>query len=148
MTSTTTTTAKRPRFVRVALQDVVVDGGPVRLGSVLTYALAVNLRKLDGVVVACMAEVRALIEQEGAHQLVGCADESCLAEIADALGADVVFSVSVARLGQENVVAARTIDSATGQAKTTSHRVAAAPARRCSRSSAPSSRESSALSAQ
>jgi hypothetical protein len=36
-----------------------------------------------------------------------------------------VFSVSVARIGQENVVAARTIDATSGQAKTTSHRVPA-----------------------
>jgi hypothetical protein len=115
-----------PHVRRVALQDIVVEGENPRLGPVLSDALVAELRKLASLSVISMVEVRALLAQEAAKQLAGCTSQSCVAEIADALGADIVVSGAVAMVGGEWSVSLRRADLGAGFAtKTVSRRVEA-----------------------
>ena len=98
------------KAVRLAVYELKVDGVDERLGRVVTDAVVLELRKLKRVSVVSMEEVRAMLDLEAQKQLLGCADDSCLAEIADSLGVDGVVIGSLARLGDEHVFGLRRID--------------------------------------
>ena len=77
----------------------------------MTAGLVQEIRKLKGVSVIGMDEVRAMLDHEAQRQLAGCeADSDCLAEIAGALGADTLVVGSMARVGDEHVLALRRIE--------------------------------------
>jgi hypothetical protein len=83
-----------------------------RTGRIVADNLVAELRKLGGLSVVSMDEVRAMLELESERQLLGCSDESssCLSEIADALGADVVVSGRIATLDGARVFSLRRLD--------------------------------------
>jgi hypothetical protein len=116
-TTTTTTTAEAPARVvrRIAVYDVVASGLAPHLGPLMQSALTTELRKLDGAIVVGMDEIRTMLDREAARQLSSCdEDESCLAGIADALGAQTLVTTSVAALSADEVtVTATRIDTAT-----------------------------------
>jgi hypothetical protein len=88
------------------------DDLPERTGRIVADNLVAELRKLGGISVVSMDEVRAMLEMESERQLLGCSEDSssCLAEIADALGADVVVSGGIATLDGARVFSLRRID--------------------------------------
>ncbi len=90
--------AEAPHLRRIAVADLQVAGVEPRVVRVVTDNLVAELRKLDGVSVLGLDEVRAMLEHESNRQLVGCpADQgSCLAELVDALGADILVTGSIA----------------------------------------------------
>ena len=105
-----------PRLARVVVQDVVVDAGidgATRLRAIFTSALVSEVRKLDGVSVVGLDEVRALLDHEADKQLVGCDEKGCLAEIADAIGADVVVTARLSTIAGSHVLAVRRLDAVT-----------------------------------
>lgn len=106
---------KKTRALRVALTDVRGAGLSPQLSNVVTESLLEELRKLERVSVIGMGEIRALLDVEATKQLAGCTEESCLAGIADALGADAVVSVDVAVLEGQTVVALKRIDQRNGE---------------------------------
>ena len=83
-----------------------------RTGRIVADNLVAELRKLGGISVVSMDEVRAMLEMESERQLLGCSEDSssCLAEIADALGADVVVSGGIATLDGARVFSLRRVD--------------------------------------
>jgi hypothetical protein len=86
------------RFLRVAVYDLSVDGVEPRVGRFVTDAFVAELRKLEGVSVVAMDEVRAMLTHEAQKELVGCHEgASCLSEIGDALGVDELVVGSLAR---------------------------------------------------
>lgn len=96
---------------RVAVQDFVVEGVDSRVARVVQESLVEEVRKLERVSVISMEEVRAMLDLEAQRQLVGCDEEaSCLAEIAGALGADVLVTGTVARVGDEHIIGVKRID--------------------------------------
>jgi hypothetical protein len=100
-----------PTAQRVAVTDL--DAGDVdpRLVRVATEALLTELRKLKGVAIIGSDEIRAMLEAEAQRQLVGCEEESgCLAEIAGALGADVLLVGAITDVGEERLLALKRID--------------------------------------
>lgn len=111
--ATSTTAARALR--RIAVYDVVTTGLPPHLGPLMQSALTIELRKLDGAIVVGMDEIRTMVDREAARQLSSCdEDESCLAGIADALGAQTLVTTSVAALSVDEVtVTATRIDTAT-----------------------------------
>ena len=105
---TTTTTAPKAAtgLVRIAVTDVTTDGSvDGRVSRVFADSVVAELRKLERASVISMDEVRAMLAVEANRQAVGCTDDkSCLAEIADALGADVLLSGAVATVGDQRVL--------------------------------------------
>lgn len=113
----TTTTSPSPapgpealRSQRVAVTELGVDGVDARVARVFSSSLVFELRKLERTSVLGLDEIKALLDLESQRQLMGCSGEnSCLAEIADALGADVVVLGSVARVGDTHVVSLKSV---------------------------------------
>jgi hypothetical protein len=111
---------------RVAVRDLEVDGVNPRLARVASDALVAELRKYRRVSVIGMDELRVLLEQEVEKQIAGCDEESaCLAELTEALGADVLVTGSVALVGEETVVAIRRLNQRTAKGITATRRVKA-----------------------
>lgn len=110
-------TVSATRFLRVAVYDLAVDGVEPRVGRFVTDAIVAELRKLDGVSVVAMDEVRAMLAHEAAKELVGCTEgPSCLSEIGDALGVDELVVGNLAVVGSVSVVTLRRIDQANAKA--------------------------------
>ncbi len=88
----------KPRSaLRLALPDVKVSGDlPQRQVALLETALLAEIRKLEGVSVIGMSEIRQMLSFEYQRQMLGCqADGQCLAEIAGALGVDEMVHAQV-----------------------------------------------------
>jgi hypothetical protein len=103
-------------FVRVAVYELEASGVEPRIARIVTEAILAELRKLEGTSVVGMDEIRAMLDYEANRQLVGCeADASCLAEIAGALGADIVVIGSLARVGDESIFGVRRLDQKSAQ---------------------------------
>jgi hypothetical protein len=111
-----TPTPSSPSSARAVLRVVVTeldrsDDLPERTGRIVADNLVAELRKLGGISVVSMDEVRAMLQMESERQLLGCSDDSsCLSEIADALGADVVVSGGIATLDGARVFSLRRVD--------------------------------------
>ncbi|MDP2343153.1 MAG: hypothetical protein Q8O67_19505 [Deltaproteobacteria bacterium] len=95
----TTTT---PAVLRIAVYGLTQSGLEDRVAQVATASVTSELRKLSGASVIGMDEVRAMLDLEAQKQLIGCDDESCLAEISAALGVDVVVTGGLAAVGGEH----------------------------------------------
>jgi hypothetical protein len=105
-----TTSAGAARGRRVAVTTLGVDGVDDRVARVFSSSLIYELRKLERTSVLGLDEIKALLDLEAERQLLGCSGEnSCLAEIADALGADVVVLGSLARVGDTHVVSLKSV---------------------------------------
>lgn len=103
------------RLVQIAVYDLEM-ADDARLGRLLTDQLVVELRKLSGASVIGMTEIKAMLDHEAAKSMVGCEeDESCLADIAGALGVDVIVIGSIGKVGNEHVVGMRRIDQRNAQ---------------------------------
>jgi hypothetical protein len=102
--------------VRIAVQRVTVTGDlSPRLEPLFTASLVTELRKLEGVSVIGMDEVRALLAIEAQNQEAGCDKDSCLNELADALGADLVVTAALAELDGAHLVSFRRLDARTSK---------------------------------
>ena len=120
-TSASTTPRRSP--LRVAVYDLGVSGDvDARVGRIVTDAFVVELRKLQGVSVVSLDEVRALVAHEATRQAAGCVDDSCLAEVADALGVDVLVTGSLSTLGAERVIVVRRLSTTDATAAATATR--------------------------
>ncbi len=84
-----------------------------RTARIVVNNLVVELRKLSGFSVIGMDEVRTLMKAEANRQLAGCGEEgSCLSELADALGADVIVAGRIGVIDGATTLSLRRIDSA------------------------------------
>jgi hypothetical protein len=81
--------------------------------ELLTSAVGVVASRHPSVTVLTSADLRKLISVEEDKQLAGCADqsESCMAEIASALGAEFVVYGDVGRLGDATTVTLNLVDT-------------------------------------
>ncbi|MCP4501041.1 MAG: hypothetical protein GY822_13865 [Deltaproteobacteria bacterium] len=96
-------TQKKKPVMRIAMQDFALEGVDPRVGLLVQNALLVEMRKLGQVSVVSLEEVRAMLEMEAQKDELGCVDESCLVEIASALGADVMLIGTLAKVGDEHL---------------------------------------------
>lgn len=98
-------------ILRVAVQDLKATDVDLRLVKVASDSLLIELRKLKGVSVIGMDEIRIMLEQEANKAAMGCEDEdSCLADIASAMGAEELLAGTVASVGDELVFGLRRIN--------------------------------------
>ena len=111
----------------------------------LSQALVTEVRKIEGIGAIGVAEIRQMLAQEYRRQMLGCqADQSCLAEIAGALGVDELVSYRASWWsGEQSTLSVSRIDMRRRRSSPTrSGSRAARPARRCSAWSARWSRRS------
>ncbi|MCC7075205.1 MAG: hypothetical protein IT383_28085 [Deltaproteobacteria bacterium] len=106
----------RPGIHRVAVYELTSAGVDERVTVILTASITAELRKLQGMSVIGMDEVRAMLDHEAQKQLMGCGDDSCIAEIAEALGVDTLVVGSAAKVGEEHVFGLRRLDQRQGKA--------------------------------
>lgn len=76
----------------------------------LTQVLAAELRAQSGASVITARDLASILSLEKQKQMLGCTTESCMAEIAGAVGADRVVAGDVAKLEKSLVVQFRMID--------------------------------------
>ena len=93
----------KTEVTRIAVRDLTTEGVEERLGKVVFQSLLKELRKYQGLSLISMDEIRELMNAEADRQLAGCSESGCLAEIADALGADEVILGSLTTLGDETL---------------------------------------------
>jgi hypothetical protein len=87
--------APRATTVRMMLPDLDVSPRFANAAAVLGQVVAAEAGKLRGYTLLTSSDVRAVLDQEASKQLVGCDDTGCLAELAEALDAELVVSGKV-----------------------------------------------------
>jgi hypothetical protein len=97
---------------KIAVMDIRADGGadPV-IGSQLTARVADLLGRRPNTRVIAPDDLRALLEQESRKQLAGCTDDSCLAEIAGALGVEAIVSGRISKIEKGYALSLLLIDA-------------------------------------
>lgn len=83
-------------------------------GALLTSLVAAAASKDDAFDVLTRDDVKKALAVEAERQSMGCEEESCLAELAGAMGARVVVYGSVGRLGDELLLTLNLFDSQSG----------------------------------
>jgi hypothetical protein len=105
-----------PGRARVLVIDFKPIDVPAATASTVTGLVAAGLGTYPTLDVVSGEDVRNLIALEASRSAAGCDDASCLAEISDALGAQLVVSGTVARLGAATVVSINLFDASKAQA--------------------------------
>jgi hypothetical protein len=100
---------KKEQPLRIGVVDVGESNVGPLIANVVEDALLVELRKLSRSSVIGWKEIRSMLDVEASKQSLGCSDESCLSEIADAVGVDVLVVCSVAHT-DSSIIAVRRID--------------------------------------
>jgi len=102
--------------LKVLVMDLAAEEG-VDAGTVntLTGIISAEMSDYRAIDVVANADVRRMMELEGEKQAVGCGDNSCLADIAGAMGARLVVFGSAGKLGQTLVVHLNLYDSQKAQ---------------------------------
>ncbi|MEQ9501978.1 MAG: hypothetical protein RIT81_34210 [Deltaproteobacteria bacterium] len=97
---------------KIAILEVTVEGGadPV-VGRQMTARLAEVIARREGVTTIAPDDIRALLEKESEKQLLGCDDDSCLAEIGGMLGADVLVKGRVAKIEEGFALSINSVDA-------------------------------------
>jgi hypothetical protein len=100
--------AKPAKALRIAVYPI--KGDDQRLATLATESVATEIRKLQHVSVVAMDEIKAMLDLEAQKQMIGCSDESCLAEIADSLGVDGIVIGDIANVSGQMVFGMKRID--------------------------------------
>jgi len=88
---------KKPKVVVLAIKPV--DESTARIAASLTEAITTELAKTARFEVMGESELTSMLGFEQKKQLLGCTDDSCLAEIGGALGCDFLLLGTMGRLG-------------------------------------------------
>ena len=104
--------ATKPRL-RLLVLDLRAQSVDKATAELLTSAVGVVASRHPSVTVLTSADLRQLISVEEDKQIAGCADqsESCMAEVASALGAEFVVYGDVGRLGDATTVTLNLVDT-------------------------------------
>jgi hypothetical protein len=96
---------------RVAVYEMGMQEIPPNVAKVVTDSILAEVRKLQGISAIGMDEIQDMLSHEASKQMVGCeSNESCLAEIAGALGVDDLVTGSLSKVGENSVMVLRRID--------------------------------------
>lgn len=121
-TTTTTTTSPEapsifaaPKVRRVLVLDVEAVGISAEDAAAATRVVAAAAGDIKGVEVVTAVELRRLAALEAERSAAGCTDESCLAEIAGAMGAENVLFGSMSKLGATTTVTLSLFDTKSGR---------------------------------
>lgn len=75
------------------------------LTASLTPVLLHELSRIDGISVVSQGDVRALLNHQADREGLGCDEDSCFTTIADSMGAEMMLSATMGRVGRKWVVA-------------------------------------------
>jgi hypothetical protein len=106
--------AQRP--AKLASPGLAVVNIDAKVGEFYTEHVAQQL-KLTGVEIITVREIQSLLGMERQRQLLGCSTDasSCIAELANALGADGVLLGDIARLGDRYTINLKVIGAESGR---------------------------------
>ncbi len=98
--------------LRIAVYELELQDVAVPVGIVVSDSLLGEVRKLQGISAIGMSEIRDMLTHEATKQLAGCSEgaESCMAELAGALGVDELVTGKLAKVGDSSVMTLRRID--------------------------------------
>jgi hypothetical protein len=97
---------------QIIAMDMKAKGGvPARLAEALNPVLVAELARREGMSVVSQNDVRALLELESDKAMAGCTDTSCMADIAGSLGAELMATTTISKVGAEYVVSMTLIQS-------------------------------------
>jgi len=96
---------------RLAVLELKAEGASAELATTLSQVVAEQAGKTPGFDAISQAEISSLLNVEKQRQLLGCADESCLAEIGGALGAKLVLSGTLGKLEDSYVLSLQLLDT-------------------------------------
>ena len=97
------------RGLQIALYNLQLENIPTGMGTLVTESLLAEVRKLQGVEVVGMEEIMEMLEHEKTKAVMGCDDDSCLAEIAGALGVDEIITGRMTEQADGRVLVVRRI---------------------------------------
>lgn len=108
---------------RIAVMPIAPGASiPQDQAASLTETLAAEVRQQSKAQVVTARDLASVLSHEQQKQALGCTNDSCLAEIAGAAGADRLVIGDVARLGESLVVQLRLLDARSAAVLTQSHR--------------------------
>jgi hypothetical protein len=100
---------------RLAVLELKPEGASAELATTLSQVVAEQAGKTPGFDAISQAEISTMLNVERQKQLLGCADESCLAEIGGALGAKLVLNGTLGKLGDSYVLSLQLLDTHKGK---------------------------------
>lgn len=116
---------------KLVILEVTPGGGiDPTIANALGDAITLEVQKRGYFTATSMGELRTMLGVERQRQLMGCSDASaasCMAELADAIGARFVLSGSLTRLGDAYQLSLQTIDTNKAQPIGRSVRIATDP---------------------
>ncbi len=96
---------------RIVVMPVQADSSiRTQMGETLDEFVMTQVYESSGLEVFGSADIAAVMELDSQKNMLGCDDTSCLAEIAGALGAELLFVMSVGDAGARWAVNAKLID--------------------------------------
>jgi hypothetical protein len=108
---------------KVAVMDLEAAGVDPALAQAASLLLPTEIRgRLPGVQVISSAEIKSMLGLEKTKQALGCEDDSCMAEIGGALGADELVSGKIGKVGRTLVIELRRNDVRAAKTLTSSVR--------------------------
>lgn len=110
--ATSSESPERRRPLRIAVYRFDAAGLPDNVVTLAEQAMVAELRKLQRSSVLSFDEIEAMLDLEAEKQLMGCDAGSCLAEIAEALGADALVTGSLVAVDTTVQVAWKRIEPA------------------------------------
>ncbi len=103
--------ARAAADVRILVVDLQPKGGVLPdQAEIVTGLVTARLQRYPKVAVVSGADIREMIALEAQKQTTGCDDASCLSEVAGALGAELLVTGTLGRLGEQYIVTLNLID--------------------------------------
>ncbi|MFZ5440271.1 MAG: kelch repeat-containing protein [Myxococcota bacterium] len=103
---------RAPSKPSVVVLDVEVSVPNEKLdGAAFTELVVSSVAGTEQFTVISSREVATLIGLERQKQLLGCGEESCMAEVANAIGSNFVLTSSVGRVGETYLVTVKLVDA-------------------------------------
>lgn len=100
--------------LQVAVYEILATDVTPTVSFVVRDALTAELRKLARVSVISMDEVRTMLSYEADKKTLGCDSDSCLNEIAEALGVDVIITGALSAVGDKTYLTLKRIEQQKG----------------------------------
>jgi hypothetical protein len=97
--------------INVAVYPLVADGVPEGMATIVSEQVLSEIRKLKGISAIGMEEIMEMLSLEAQKQSAGCgSDESCIAQIAGALGVDELITGRITETATGRFLMVRRID--------------------------------------
>jgi hypothetical protein len=112
---------------RLAVLKITAQGASPEVAETLTQVVTEQAGRTPGFSAISQAELGSLLGVEKQKQLLGCGDQSCLAEIGGALGARLVLSGSLGRVGESYVLQLQLLDTQKAQIRARESRTITGP---------------------